>query len=952
MKKNIALIAFMLIAWHGITVAQQLPESLTYLKAGITASETSRMQEGQSPHLIESATVSRSQLKKAGLQIRKRLSFSMYIVEGAIKNNPLFRLGGIQDYGVVNHKWKLPNDWQGVWPKGVRTYWLTSPNPDHLLTELQNTDGVIESSRIAGQSHIVKSKAREGALDRLSATNLINSVTIEHASPIGEAKVLDMNLTHNRVKAVHHHYPELTGKGVTISIQEQMYDSTDIDISLNHIPSYLESTRRDNHATEMATIIGGQGNTSLFGQGVAKGAGLTSSDNRNPVPDTQIEYQRFGVSIQNHSYGRFLENFYGSQAQAFDQSVVETPTLLHVFSSGNKGDSTSVGGIYDGIEKFANLSSNYKMAKNMLLVAATDTLNRVLPYISRGPAYDGRIKPELTAYGVAGSSNAAALVSGTAALMQQAYQDQYGELATSALLKALLINTAEDIYNEGPDFITGFGNVDALSAMRSLKAGNFLSGEVDDQGEASFSLEVPEGVKEMKVTLVWADPASEVNSAVALVNDLDMEISDNGSGTWRPWILNTAPNSNTLLDIASRGEDHLNNVEQIGVDSPTAGIYNIKVKGFDIPQGPQKFYIAYQFTQKDQFEWVYPTRSDNAPFNGETTGYFSWNESFEQQTGELSISYIEEGIWRVLSNNIDLSNNRFRWEAPNRTSFAQLKMKVGDREFLSDTFSISRPLRLRGGFNCGDSLKLYWQPSENAVAYQLYNLKDGVFQKDRLTTDTIAVITKSEYESPWFIVAPVASNGRTWIRSDAVNYNLQGNTCYIQSLFAENIDGGRVRLLLNLNDLYNVESAVFGKEDENGVLEIIGTVPNINSTAIEWIDELPKDGDNVYQAQLRLKGDGLILSNKSIIFMVVDQDHKIFPNPLVRGEGLRVFSKNLEVQPTGITLYDSWGRLVWKSPIFSDRAFVRIPEEFDAGIYYYAIDIDGEVLKRGKLILQ
>jgi hypothetical protein len=37
----------------------------------------------------------------------------------------------------------------------------------------------------------------------------------------------------------------------------------------------------------------------------------------------------------------------------------------------------------------------------------------------KGPAFDGRIKPEMVAFGIDGSSGAAALVSGVAILLQQ-----------------------------------------------------------------------------------------------------------------------------------------------------------------------------------------------------------------------------------------------------------------------------------------------------------------------------------------------------------------------------------------------------------------------------------------------------------------------------------------------------------------------------------------------------
>ena len=71
---------------------------------------------------------------------------------------------------------------------------------------------------------------------------------------------------------------------------------------------------------------------------------------------------------------------------------------------------------------FANITGNFKQAKNVLIVNAVDTTLSINSFNSRGPAFDGRLKPELTAYGSGGTSDAAALVSGISALIHEKYQ--------------------------------------------------------------------------------------------------------------------------------------------------------------------------------------------------------------------------------------------------------------------------------------------------------------------------------------------------------------------------------------------------------------------------------------------------------------------------------------------------------------------------------------------------
>jgi subtilisin family serine protease len=106
-------------------------------------------------------------------------------------------------------------------------------------------------------------------------------------------------------------------------------------------------------------------------------------------------------------------------------------------------------------------------------------------FSSWGPTDDGRIKPDLVAngqavfsseegfdsdYGVqSGTSMAAPNVTGTAALLLEHYRDLHDdEDPTSATLKGVLIHTASDAGNVGPDYRHGWGLVNAAEAAEFL----------------------------------------------------------------------------------------------------------------------------------------------------------------------------------------------------------------------------------------------------------------------------------------------------------------------------------------------------------------------------------------------------------------------------------------------------------------------------------------------------
>src|SRR6185436_3891052 len=91
---------------------------------------------------------------------------------------------------------------------------------------------------------------------------------------------------------------------------------------------------------------------------------------------------------------------------------------------------------------------------------------------------------------------------------------------------------------------------------------------------------IPPGMQQIKITMAYTDPPAQPNAFKALVNDLDLELLLVPSGqTWKPWTLSTAPNKDSLLLPAVRNKDSINNVEQISVDQPAAGNYEVRIFG-------------------------------------------------------------------------------------------------------------------------------------------------------------------------------------------------------------------------------------------------------------------------------------------------------------------------------------------------------------------------------------
>ena len=237
-------------------------------------------------------------------------------------------------------------------------------------------------------------------------------------------------------------------------------------------------------------------------------------------------------------------------------------------------------------------------SKNIVTVGAVqkavrngmrDVNEAAMTYFSSwGPTNDGRVKPDLVACGIdlyscvadsnnsydtySGTSMAVAVATGGAALLTELYQRYEPNSALlSSTLKGLMIHTADDLGNPGPDYQNGWGLVDINEAV------GFLNQAMSDANqalliEAALDANTPEAEwtlwlaagEGLKATLCWTDPPAPVtedtdNNASCLVNDLDLRVTDPNGRVYRPFILD--PNQPALT--ATTGDNSCDNVEQI-----------------------------------------------------------------------------------------------------------------------------------------------------------------------------------------------------------------------------------------------------------------------------------------------------------------------------------------------------------------------------------------------------
>ena len=872
-----------------------------------------------------------------GLQrarVIKRVSYSFYIVASASSIKPG---GNVMSATPANALWKAADNLLLL----LQKHPASSRKTDIEIT-VNNSTGINDLKKYGVINSINGNQVKMTiALNQLQ--QVLQEPTVIFVSETRKAHeelaISDIDLGANSITAVQNNYPAINGQGINVSVKEDRYDD-DLDLLGRSFNSFPRSGITSGHATTMATLIGGNGNSFAKGLGAAPRVLFTSSNFINLFPDSLSTFNSFHVGLQNHSYGTGIENYYGPEAAAYDEQVVAGDSIVHVFSSGNIGTTAPQAGLYNGLAGVANLSGDFKQAKNVLVVGGTGRDNISEDLSSAGPAYDGRIKPELVADGEDGTSGAAALVSGTVALLQQVYKLQYGKLPSAALIKSVLINSAEDIGNVSVDFKTGYGKLNALGAVRTIMDKRFAKGSVKHDQLNDLVVNVPVNCNELKVSIAWNDVPATVNSSAALINDLDLYISTPDGKTVLPWTLSTYPSTDSLQRVAQRQRDSINNTEQVTITAPAAGSYILHVKGRHIPSGVQDFYLAYQYTLADRFEWIYPSGADQ--FFAGDDHYLRWQSSFSTPTAILSVSYDHGLSWKAV-NTVVLKNNYYKWQAPRVFSTAMFRMEISGKSYLTKEFNISTPLNLSVGFNCSDGTLLHWNPQEGSAGYNIYNIKNNVLQKLSSTNDTSIIIPIDKQSSPYFAVSALGK-GFGGLKSYTINATTQGVGCYVKTLLANVAGNNKVMLDLEVGSATGLKSITWEKMTAANVFTAIGTSPTSpGQLSYQFTDAAPKNVQ-YYRAALVKTDGGIIYSDLAKAILLQSKQFVVYPNPV--NSQFTVLSGDINAYE--LKLYDNTGKLMMNKPL--NNLQNTIPISFNPGVYVYSIALNGNVIYKGKLL--
>ncbi|UCE74996.1 MAG: S8 family serine peptidase [Methanomassiliicoccales archaeon] len=312
-----------------------------------------------------------------------------------------------------------------------------------------------------------------------------------------------------------------------------------------------------------------------------------------------------------------LDSNYTTSSRENDRAIIDHDiTMLH--SAGN-----SDAGVYP------QSCSRDSVAKNVIAVGGLyhdDKTDRALhewtdfygdgATPSQGPASDGRIKPDLSGpfdriyttdaivytpstgqkgyndesayhdnYG--GTSGATPVVAGAVGLVYEMYKDNHfgnnptNELPHASTVKAILIADAYQYdFSQANRYQQGWGGVD-VENVYSTGRHHYIIDEPNSlaTGESTVYTFTPTGLGPLKISLVWTDVPASAGANPALVNNLNLKVTDPlGTTYWGNYGL-----ENSKWSSPGGSADSKNNVENVFISNPISGIWTLEVIGENIP---------------------------------------------------------------------------------------------------------------------------------------------------------------------------------------------------------------------------------------------------------------------------------------------------------------------------------------------------------------------------------
>ena len=786
-------------------------DRLTFKKDGLTTASFGKQYFVVIQFASLPSTMVQEKLKGAGVQLHDYIPGKAYFAtirhDFNFANAPVFKIASINSLpaiyklspSLVNYKSSANK--QTLKKIAVSFY----PTVDRaiVLEQLQQAGAIITPTKF-DDNHTIFIQANESVISAIAALPYVSSIQLQ--------SITDKQLNYNNVGALGIsglnavNGKNLNGKGVTIGIGDNADIATHVDFSarlINRtpvIPSY--------HGTHVAGTIAGAGIINIKNHGMAPGATIINQFFSDIITNAPAYITDNNLVLTNNSYYSGQDSCTGTGdydvlSNYIDRQMGSYQQLLHVVAAGNDGANTCSPFPFS----YATVKSGWQSAKNVLTVGAINTVDyNIAGFSSRGPVKDGRIKPEITAGGLgitsttpnntyggnSGTSMATPAVTGALSLMYERYRQIHGGAnPSSALVKALACNTAEDLGNAGPDFSFGFGLLNTRRAVEAIDSNRYFINTVSNGTGKTHNITVPANTRRLKIMLYWADTAAATNAGVTLVNDLDLTVTEPSAVLHHPLILNALPAG--VNTIATEGIDRVNNIEQVVIENPAAGIYTINIQGYTVPFGSKEYIISYETVQSSV--------TVEYPFGGEKwvpgeIENIRWS-AYGNEANNFTIEYSADNgnNWTLVDNNVSSASRKYAWTIPAGLNSNQALVRVSrNGTALNDqsdfNFTILGAPAVTATNVCEGAVQLNWTLVTAATSYNIL----------QLSGDTMRIIANTTGTS--YILKGLDKNIRTWLSVTAKNGTVSGR----RSLGVSTVPNSGACTLATFNDDLKADS--------------------------------------------------------------------------------------------------------------------------------------------------